>query len=103
MLKCNFRSSKRHWVHWRVQECCTVFMQDRVQCVLPQIDVQEWCIVFRVVHGAQYTVHTCRSVHCFTLLVQELCTVCMRVLCLAGVAEEECGMHWLAGAEQASV
>ena len=69
-----------------------------VQCVLSQSDVQEWCIVYRVVHGA-----LCRSVHCFTLLVQELCTVCMRVLCLAGVAEEECGMHWLAGAEQASV
>ena len=74
-----------------------------VQCVLPQSNVQEWCIVYRVVHGAQYTVHTCRSVHCFTLLMQEWCTVCMRVHCLAGAAEEECGMHWLAGAEQASV
>ena len=66
-----------------------------VQCVLPQSDVQERCIVYRVVHGAQYA-GVCP-------LVQEWCTVCMRVHCLAGAAEEECGMHWLAGAERASL
>ena len=66
-------------VHWRVEECCTVFMQDRVQCVLPQSDVQERCIVYRVVHGAQYA-GVCPSGAGLVYSVH--CTLCMRVHCL---------------------
>ena len=89
-----FRSSKRHCSALESGGMLHSFYAG-VQCVLPQSDVQERCIVYRVVHGAQYA-GVCP-------LVQEWCTVCTRVHCLAGAAEEECGMHWLAGAGRASL
>ena len=48
-----FRSSKRHCSALESAGMLHSFYA-AVQCVLPQSDVQEWCIVYRVVHGAQY-------------------------------------------------